>query len=226
MPEHLSNIEQHYRGERGQVYYTLIVADEFTQQVISRQRCRKIQPYIRPSDRVLEFGVGGGYNLRLLSCREKWGYDLNEAGRCDCEKFGIHFLTNLDRADLGCFDAVLCHHVLEHTADPLAMLDRMKKLLGHNGRLLLYVPHETRRRYRNYRAHDPNQHLFSWNAQSLGNLVAAAGFRIETIKVRPFSYERRLAFLARLSLFLYRAGLFFLRLLRPENEIFLLAGRN
>jgi len=30
MPEHLSNVEQHYRGERGQVYYTLIAADEFT----------------------------------------------------------------------------------------------------------------------------------------------------------------------------------------------------
>jgi len=44
--------------------------------------------------------------------------------------------------------------------------------------------------------------------------------------VRPFSYERRLAFLARLSLSLYWAGLFFLRLLRPENEIFLLAGKN
>jgi hypothetical protein len=67
--------------------------------------------------------------------------------------------------------------------------------------LLLYVPYEKERRYRAFDPQEINHHLYSWNVQSLGNLVTANGFEIVSARTRRFGYERRAADLA------YRLGL-------------------
>ena len=206
--------ENAYRGEQGKEYHRLLDAGAFACDVIARERVRKLQPLVGPGDRVLEYGVGNGHNLRRLRCAEKTGYDLNEAGREACENAGIEFITSREALAGREFDVVICHHVLEHVADPLATLREIERYLNTGGRLLLFVPFETRRRYRTYVPEDPNHHLYSWNVQSLGNLLALGECAIEQIEVRPFSYERRLAFLARLGMPAYRLGLRALRMLR------------
>ena len=85
--------------------------------------------------------------------------------------------------------------------------------------MLIFVPFETRRRYRRFESGDPNHHLFSWNAQSLGNLLSRTGLVLEDLAVGPFGYERRLAPLARFGAPLYHLGLRALRRLRPEDEL-------
>ncbi len=91
------------------------------------------------------------------------------------------------------------------------------------GRLLLYVPFEVNRRYRRYRPGDPNRHLFSWNALTLGNLAAEAGLAVERVRIRPFGYEQRLAKLTRFGWPVYRLVLWAARLIRPCDEIELIA---
>jgi SAM-dependent methyltransferase len=208
-----------YRDERGRDYYRTLDADEFAADVIARERARKIQPLVRETDRVLEYGVGCGYNLRHLRCAERWGYDLNDAGRGACEAAGVRFAGSLDELGDEPFDAIVCHHVLEHVPDPLDTIATMQRRLRDGGRLLVFVPFETRRRYRTFVAEDPNHHLYSWNVQSLGNLLGLTGLRLDHLAVRPFSYERRLAFLARGGMGLYHLGLRALRWMRAEDEI-------
>jgi hypothetical protein len=58
-----------YRGDAGATYFATLDADDFTRAVIARERARKIQPYVHATDRVLEYGVGCGYNLRFVRCR-------------------------------------------------------------------------------------------------------------------------------------------------------------
>ena len=55
---------------------------------------------------------------------------------------------------------------------------------------MLFVPFEKERRYRRYDPAEPNQHLYSWNVQTLGNLVAAAGFEVAEARVERFGYDR------------------------------------
>ena len=208
-----------YRGTEAAEYFKTLDGDPFTQAVVARERARKIQPFVERSDRVLEYGVGCGYNLRFVSCRERWGFDLSNEGRAACTEAGIRFVTSLRDLAPASFDVVVCHHVLEHVPDPMETLENLEAMVRPGGTVLLYVPLETRRRYRRYRSDDPHHHLFSWNAQSLGNLLARSSLVLQEIGVRPFSYERRLAFLARWGGPLYHLGLGILRRLRPEHEI-------
>jgi SAM-dependent methyltransferase len=220
-------VRSRYVGEAGHDYHARVHASTpSVAEVVARQRVRKFLPFIGPNDTVLEYGVGTGLNLRYLSCRRRIGYDVSDAGRAACEQAGIDFTSDLSTVR-GEVSVVICHHVLEHLPDPLQSLEEMKRVLGPGGRLILCVPYETMGKYRRFVAGDRNHHLFSWNALTLGNLVEAAGFAVESARISPFGYEQRLAGLAQhVGAGAYRVGLAIVRTLRPADEVFLLATRS
>jgi SAM-dependent methyltransferase len=224
--ESVQSVHDRYTGEAGRDYQRSVHSDDdFTQSVVARSRRRKLQPFVRADDDVLEFGAGTCLNLRGLECRSKTGYDLSDAGRDTARRHGIEFVTELDALAGRQFSVVLCHHVLEHVADPLGTLVRMRELVKPGGRLVLSVPFETHRMYRRYFPGEPNHHLFSWNALTLGNLVHDAGFEVIESRISPFGYEQRLAPLAKLHDVAYRCGLALVRTLRPANEVFLVGRK-
>ena len=71
-----------------------------------------------------------------------------------------------------------------------------RRLLRPGGKLLLFVPFERERRYRIYRPDEPNHHLYSWNVQTLGNLMTELGFELLDGKVACFGYDRIAAVIA------------------------------
>lgn len=220
-----SVVIERYQGEHGHAYHSRVHREDgFTQEIVSQQRARKLQPFIKPDDRVLEYGVGTGLNLRHVRCRQRVGFDLSDYGREICEQNGIEFVTSLEDAGGG-FDVVVCHHTLEHVPDPLNCLQEMFEQLAEGGTLLLFVPFETMRMYRNYFPHEPNQHLFSWNALTLGNLVSSSGLQVHEARVIPFGYEQRLAPLARAGKLAYHLALQAVRMVRPADEVFCRAAK-
>jgi hypothetical protein len=62
--------------------------------------------------------------------------------------------------------------------------------------LLLTVPYERERQYHIYNPNNPNHHLYSWNAQSLGNLLDVSGFSLGSIEIRKYGYDRAAAIMA------------------------------
>ena len=108
--------ESNWYHEEADVQYHAHVfsGDDFVRATIARNRALKLQPLIDESDRVLEYGVGIGLNLRDLRCRERVGFDLSGYGREVCEAAGIDFTNKLDDLSGRRFDKVICHHVLEH----------------------------------------------------------------------------------------------------------------
>jgi hypothetical protein len=58
------------------------------------------------------------------------------------------------------------------------------------------VPYEREQRYRRYDPAEPNHHLFSWNVQTLGNLIGASGFSIEQAGLGTYGYDRFISKLA------------------------------
>jgi hypothetical protein len=57
-------------------YFEEMAMPEAAYGMVLRQRVEKIQPYIKPSDAVFEFGVGSGLNLASLVCGARYGFDV------------------------------------------------------------------------------------------------------------------------------------------------------
>lgn len=224
--DYIKSIEKTYRSSGGGDYHHQIHAiSEKAYDFIAENRKQKFQPYIQTNQSVLEFGVGQGWNLSKIVASKKSGYDLSDVGSV-LSKYEIDFYNNLEEIEGLSFDVVLCSHVLEHVASPAEILDNIKKLLRQNGILILAVPYEKQRRFRKFKRNEPNHHIYSWNVQTLGALVEKCGYTVEESGLKPFGYERFVANIAAkwgLSFVFYKFGLFFLRLIRPEQEVFIVA---
>jgi SAM-dependent methyltransferase len=163
---------------------------------VMRLRAEKFQPHVRPADVVVELGVGAGWNLGQLKCARRIGCDASEFLAERLAALGIEFVPALASIGEATADVALCHHTLEHLLDPAGALRELARVLKPDGKLVLHVPWDRERRFANYRLDEPNHHLFTWNAQSIGNLVAALGWRIERIHTQRYGYDRFAANLA------------------------------
>jgi len=153
-------------------------------------RAARFQPYVKANDKVFELGVGSGWNLAQLRCARRIGADAAGFLATEIEALGIEFVSQSTQLPDSSVNVTICHHTLEHLLEPVVALRELQRVLKPGGILILHVPWERERRYRHYSASEPNHHLYTWNPQTLGNLVAIAGFQIESVRVRRYGYDR------------------------------------
>lgn len=80
---------------------------------------------------------------------------------------------------------MISNHVLEHVECPVDVLRTVLTKLQPGGRAVFVVPHQ--KPIEAYHDHDVNQHLYTWNPMTFGNLFKAAGFaqiRVDLIRHR------------------------------------------
>ena len=217
---------RHYVGEASQDYHQKKRAiPEPALPWVARLRAEKLQPFIAATDTVFEFGAGYGWNLVELRCLRKVAFDIAELAARDP---AIEWVQNLESVPDDSVDAVICHHALEHVMRPVETLEGLRRILKSKGKLLLFVPFEKERRYRYFDSAEPNHHLYSWNAQTLGNLVKECGLQIESAGIGRFGYDRFAAKLA-VRLRIGETGFRLIRavahLLRPLAEVRVLATK-
>lgn len=195
MPDSPDNsAARHYQGEAGLAYHhgkRGIPPEAFPW--IARLRAEKFAPHVRASDVVVEFGVGAGWNLAELKCARRIGFDVADLLEAGLRERDIEFVRESAALADASADVVICHHMLEHALDPAASLAEIRRVLKPGGKLLLHVPFEEEPRYRKHDPAEPNHHLFSWNAQTLGNLVTECGFKLESAGIGQFGYDRAAA---------------------------------
>ena len=180
-----------YQGEAGREYHQGKRAiPEASLPWVARLRAEKLKSWIHAADVVLEYGVGYGWNLVALDCRRRLGFDVASYLEPHIRAVGIEFVKDTSALSEDLADVVICHHTLEHVLHPPVVLTEVRRLLRSGGRLLVFVPFERERRYRRYRPDEPNHHLYSWNVQTLGNLVREAGFQVQDAGVGRFGYDR------------------------------------
>ncbi len=183
--------KQRYRADSGRLYHEgKRSIPEAAYPWVARLRAEKIAPYVTVTDTVLEYGVGTGWNLAALECNRKIGQDLAVHLAEEVRRHGIEFIGDCEEIAAGSVDVVICHHVLEHVPHPAKVLEEIRRPLKAGGRLLVFVPFEDQRRYYRYDPDEPNHHIYSWNVQTLGNLVADLGFEIEDARTGRFGYDR------------------------------------
>lgn len=180
-----------YRGSAGRQYHQgKRGLPESAVPWVIRLRAARFQPSVLPKDAVFEFGAGAGWNLAGLRCRRRVAHDVENHLAHGPLFDGIEFIPSTADLPAASFEVILCHHALEHVDSPADVLIELGRLAAPAGRLLLAVPYESERRYRRFDPDEPNGHLFSWNAQTLGRLVATCGWEIQEVGIRQYGYDR------------------------------------
>ena len=147
---------------------------------------------IRPDDDVLDLGCGEGAFLRSLGNRSgrTVGVDLNAPAVDALRSIGIEahvggFGDLSDRA-VGLFDVVSAFHLLEHVADPLAVVRAAGHRLKPEGRMIVSVPNRERSLKNEREPLDcPPHHVTRWSADQLNALALQADLSVRRIIFEP-----------------------------------------
>ncbi len=189
-------------------------AEEWT--IVSRSTA--LQPFINPAGTVFEYGAQNGWNLSRLKARRK--LLCPRAGAVGFQDNGVELVEGPDAVEVGSMDAILCYHVLEYLLEPVTAIDNLKKLLKPGGRLVIFAVYD--RAFHRPRLTTKATHFYSWNVQTLGNLLIDCGFVFESGTVRRCANEYSVCHWA--NKFQNRRWVFGLaarlsRILSPELEV-------
>ncbi len=135
--------------------------------------------------RLLDVGCGNGDLLRAAQERgwEAEGLDFDpvavEVGRARGLQVKSGTLAS-QHYETDAFDAIVMSHVIEHVADPIALLEECHRILKPGGRLLLATPNVDSQFHRRFGKHwfhlDPPRHLFLFGPHALKQAFTRAGF--------------------------------------------------
>ena len=150
--------------------------------------------HIPPTARVLDVACGFGEFINAVEAAERTAIDLNpDAGRH--LEAGVRFIHDdiraLRRMPAAAFDIIFCSNFLEHLPDHAAVEDtvrQFRRLLAPGGRLILMGPNA---RLIPGAYWDFWDHRVPITDRSLGELLRANGFAIETMVARFLPYTTR-----------------------------------
>lgn len=140
----------------------------------------KFEPYVSADDTVVDFGCGGGFILKNLSCKRRIGIDVNQTAReYAASENGIEVFSCADELPDNVADIIISNHALEHVDSPLDILKALYPKLKDGGKIVFVVPLERKKKYEE---DDINMHLFTWCEQNLGNLFKVAGYKVVSVE--------------------------------------------
>lgn len=141
---------------------------------------------------VLDVGSNEGEFLSALRARgvacEGLEFNPEAVARCRQRGLTVH-QGDLDSVELaaGRYGTITLVHTLEHLADPVGSLSRLRKALRLGGRIVIVVPHvesPMRSLFGPYwQGWDPPFHLAHYDAASIRKVATLAGLRLDKTKV-------------------------------------------
>ena len=138
------------------------------------------QRWLKEDMVVVEFGSGGGYLLNNITVREKVGIEINDTARDAAAGMGIKSVKHISELPDEYADIIISNHVLEHVENPLDALRGLRGKLKEGGKIVFCVPNESCDE--EYIRSDVNNHLYTWNCLTLGNLFKAAGYFVHSVQ--------------------------------------------
>lgn len=134
--------------------------------------------------RILDYGCGFGQ--RIVGLPNAIGYDKSKYAVEQARKYGINATTTLPE---GKFDLCILAHVLEHVPSPMYTLRIIHSKLKENGKLIILLPLEPFEG--GYSSTEKDQHLFTWNKQTITNLLHEVGYTLVQIDRPPLGYGKQ-----------------------------------
>jgi SAM-dependent methyltransferase len=173
-------------------------------QEASKERARSILSALRsPPSSILDVGAGQGHLVHAFRALDfsAEGAEPSPAGRnAASQLYGIRLSGEIPRT--GAFALVTLIHSLEHTRDPIALLEQLHPLVTRGGSLFIEVPNagsvEMWSPRRRRLILDLPAHMFHFVPRTLARVVEKAGFRVTgTFPCNPTLLENMLARRAR-----------------------------
>lgn len=153
-----------------------------------REEFRIAARAVQAGDRVLDIGCGPGIFRHLIPQASYTGLDKHFG-----DQPGEAWLRSESLADhlgehAGSYDVVCAFQVLEHVADPVALLADMRRAAKPGGQIIVAVPHvpSAHARLPNYMINALPHHLTWWTDTALRAIAARVGLSGATIEVAPW----------------------------------------
>lgn len=228
--DHLLEVETlpHYLSRDGEQYFIYARQGEF-QKSSALMNLHLWKPYISTSDDVLDFGCGSGGLLSILECASKVGVDVNPAARKATAELGIEVHASLSELNDRRFSRIISSHTLEHVPSPFRSLVDLNRLLRKEGELLILLPMSDWRSHdeRVYKSNDMNMHIYAWTPQTIGNLLAACGYALQSVKIvtHAFPPGGMAQLLWRVSSPLFHGAAWLTAIIKKRRQLFIVARR-
>jgi len=147
------------------------------------RRIKLFQKYIKPNQKhILDFGCGNGGFLKLLDeSFIKYGIDMNNEMNNILEEEGMIMNESIDNISQP-IDCITMFHVLEHIANPIENLLKLKSKLQKGSLLIIEVPSAHDILFNKYNSESFkkftfwSQHLVLYTKDTLHKLLMIAGF--------------------------------------------------
>lgn len=175
----------HYLGTEGERYYSWQRVHGEGGGIID---ARSFQKYIRGKDCVLDFGCGGGFLLKNLSCGRRLGVEINPHARLVAGRNGIECFAALSELPDLYVDVAVSNHALEHVPAPIEILAELHGRIRPGGALVLKLPIDDWRTQCKINPDDINHHLYAWTPQLLFNCLTEAGFDKSRISISVYTH--------------------------------------
>jgi len=175
----------HYLGSEGEFYFRWQQRSGDDGAIVNG---RNFQKYISAQDCVLDFGCGGGFLSKNLSCGRRLGVEINPAARLVAKNNGIECFAELAELPDLLVDVAISNHALEHVPAPVEILAEIHRRIKPNGVLVLKLPIDDWRTQRNIKRDDINHHLYTWTPQLLFNCLKEAGFEKHRISISIYTH--------------------------------------
>lgn len=158
---------------------------------------------------VLDIGAGNGSFLitaKMAGLHHLAATDITDSCAPLLKAFNINLhVGDILELELGQYDVITAHHVLEHVTDPNAFLSRIHSLLNDQGIVHLILPNEgsltsiiksTLSKYKikkeAYKHLSPSHHLYFYEKFSIRNLLQKHHFEILYVGTRCKPKQRSL----------------------------------
>ena len=218
------SVSSHYLGEAGRRYAAHHQSS--TDHAGFALNLAYFEPYLAPSDVVLDFGCGNGGMLRLLRERvaRADGLEVNPTAAEVAEATGSMIYRRLsDLPDRPTYDAVVSNHVLEHVRDPSSTLERLRECIKPGGLFVTKLPLDDFREglQRTWAKDDINHHLHTWTPRLFANTLYEAGYEVRECRIITSAWHPKLFPLIKLGLapFAFRA----LATIKKRRQLFAVA---
>jgi SAM-dependent methyltransferase len=160
---------------------------------LARLRSDRLRPFVRPSDTVFEYGLRDELNLIGITAGRRLGLP---AEGTNFKPSRIEIVKDLSAVkDV---HVVLCDHVLEYLTDPVELLMKFKNVLAPGGTLIVFALYD--KAFMNPKIAESGKHFYSWNVQTLGNLLIDCGYEFQSGAMKRYPNEKYATRLAPLNL--------------------------
>ena len=198
-----TKISKHYAGNAGEEYSRRIQSDSNLHGYAIN--ARYFVPYLKPTDRILDFGCGNGGMLSLLkkevACAE--GLEVNPASAALARAHGLTVYGGVDELPQGpTYNVIVTNHVLEHIRDVCGTLEALRSRIVPGGLLVAKLPidHISDAHQRGWSEDDIDHHLQTWTPRLFANVLFESGFVVKECRILTAAWHPKLFPLEKLGL--------------------------